>query len=133
MSRGWQDSRQCQENVTLKRVSHSIRLSRATDSEHRQSRAAQPEAHNVISGGCPLFKFDHGEDHDHWHCDVHDVKPEPESFKLPAASEPIKDVVSLAWSGEAMEMENLFIILRLVRQYKLGRKGRSSRPGPARL
>ena len=28
-------------------------------------------------------------------------------------------------------MENLFIILRLVRQYKLGRKGRgSSRPGP---
>ena len=29
-------------------------------------------------------------------------------------------------------MENLFIILRLVRQYKLGRKGRSSRPGPAR-
>ena len=44
----------------------------------------------------------------------------------------IKDVVSLGWSGEAIEMENLFIILRLVRQYKLGRKGRSSRPGPAR-
>ena len=44
----------------------------------------------------------------------------------------IKDVVSLDWSGEAIEMENLFIILRLVRQYKLGRKGRSRRPGPAR-
>ena len=36
----------------------------------------------------------------------------------------------LGWSGEAIEMENQFIILRLVRQYKLGRRGRSSRPGP---
>ena len=35
-------------------------------------------------------------------------------------------------TGIDSEMENLFIILRLVRQYKLGRKGRSSRPGPAR-
>ena len=39
-------------------------------------------------------------------------------------------MLSLAWSGEAIEMENLFIILRLVRQYKLGRKGRNRRPGP---
>ena len=44
----------------------------------------------------------------------------------------IKDFVSLGWSGEVIEMENLFIILRLLRQCKLGRKGRSSRPGPAR-
>ena len=47
-------------------------------------------------------------------------------------SSTIKDVVSLGWSGEAIEMENLFIILRLVRQCKLGQKGRSRRPGPAR-
>ena len=56
----------------------------------------------------------------------------------PSPQATIKDVqcVSLGWSGEAIEMENLFIILRLVRQYKLGRnlprKGRSSRPGPGR-
>ena len=31
----------------------------------------------------------------------------------------IKDVVYLGWSGEAIEMENLFIILRLVRQHKV--------------
>ena len=58
----------------------------------------------------------------------------PEMPAPPGAVLSIKDVVSLGWSGEAIEMENLFqvIILRLVRQYKLGRKGRSSRPGPAR-
>ena len=39
---------------------------------------------------------------------------------------------SFGWSGEAIEMENLFIILRLVGQYKPGQKGRSRRPGPAR-